>query len=452
MNTIYKAIGAALLFLALFASCEKDDGYSISTPVIQSANIYPVTFSFGDEVTLTAQLSDKETRLAQLTASIIAGERVIGEQTIPLSGNDEEINAPLFIPLVDNLADSDVKITLTLRNVLKGEITHEITGLIGKRAYYNQLYLVPDNGKIITLSPQSGNKDKYEATGLGLNRSFNYKIAQKLTANNQIDYSGLVWGDLNGRMTLVDDKGKSLFAFASGIDYIQNFVFDNYGFGITISGANFGPNDLMLSLFDDVTLDNERFHTLTRSLSKGQEYTLFGDLADDIIVYNTDFFDRLATNKVKFLGETGEYTLYYNTLRQHVIVGVDNPAYPDFILMTGGGLGYPSKVSGIDKEHTWWGFGNVRNFILFRKIAENVYQGTMWIHAKDDGWVSFKPYETTGWGGEKRFDAFTYTGENVLESSDGGDWHPNSTIDTDAFYRFTIHWVQNTVHVEKITL
>ena len=446
-----------MLSLGLFTACEKDDAYSISTPVIESAAIHPATFSFGDEVMLTAQLSDKETRLAHLTVSIFAGERNIGEQVIPLSNNEETVNASLFIPLVDHLANgSNVKIVLGVRNVLKGETSHEITGLTGNRAYYNQLYLVTDDGQVVTLNPQSGNKDKYEATGLDLNRSFSYKIAQKLTEANQIDhtvdYTGLVWGNVNGKMALVDELGASLFAFAPGIEYIHSIVFDNAAFDVTLTGANFGPNDLNLNSFDNKTIDNEAFRTSTRSLTKDQEYTLFGALADEMIVYNPDFFERLAANKVRFLGETGEYTLYYNTYRRHVIVGVENPAYPDFLLITGGGIGYPTKVSGIDKEHAWWGFGNVRNFILLRKIAENTYQGTIWMHAKDDGWVGFKPYETTGWGGEKQFRLFTVTGENALESSDGGDWHPSATIDTGAFYRLTIHWANNTVHVEKIIL
>ncbi|MDR0541686.1 MAG: hypothetical protein LBH19_05680 [Dysgonamonadaceae bacterium] len=450
MKTIDQLTGIAFLFVCFFASCEKNDVYSIPTPVVESANVNPSVFSFGDEVTLAAQLSDKDARLSQLIVNIIAGERVIGRQVFPLSGNTEEVNTSLFIPLVDNQADgAAVKIELILRNVLKGEATHEITGLTGKRSYYDQLYLVTDDGKVLTLAPKSGNKDHYEASGLELNRSFSYKIAQKLTIDHQIDYSGLAWGSVNGKIALIDDKGESLFAFVPESDYTKNFTFDNYAFSVTLTGAKLGPNDLALNDFNNTTFDGELFRFLTRSLTKGQELNLFGDLADDMIVYNPDFFERLAGNRVKFLGETGEYTLYYNTYRRHVIAGVNNPAYPDYLLMTGNGLGYPTKVSGIDREHTSWGFGNVRNYILFRQTAENIYQGTMFI--KDASWAGFKPYETTGWGGEKQYNLFAFTGEKVLESSDGNDWHSAADIDADAFYRLVINWAENTVHVEKIT-
>ncbi|GHV21977.1 hypothetical protein FACS1894174_06080 [Bacteroidia bacterium] len=453
MKTIYKIGGIALLSLCLFTQCDKEDDYTVSKPEIKSAAITPTTFSYGDTVRLTAQVSDADARLAALNIDIVVDNRVIAVQSVPLSTNQEEINVPVFIPLVADLPDkTEVKINLRARNLLKGETSHEIGSLTGERAYYNRLYLVTDNGAVYPLAPEGSNKDRYVASGLTLLRSFNYKIAQKITGENQIDYSGLVWGNKNGKPALVDENGESLFAFAAGVDYIDRFVFDAYSFGTSLAGQNFSANDLIPDLFEEQTIDSELFKKYTRSLEKNQELTLFGELADQNVLYNFDFFERLSPNKVKFLGETGNYTIYYNTYRKHVIIGVENPAYPNYILVTGGGLGYPTKVTGINKEHVWWGFGNVRNFILFRKIADNVFQGTFMIHAKDDSWVGLKPYENTSWGGEKRYDAFTFTGEPAFESADGGDWKATENVDPDACYRVTINWVANTVNVEKIIL
>jgi len=211
----------------------------------------------------------------------------------------------------------------------------------------------------------------------------------------------------------------------------------------------------MLKTFGETTIDNEPFRMLSRTLVKDQEYVLFGKLGDEQVIYHLDFFERTAFNKVKFLGETGNYTLYYNTFRQHVVLRVEAPAYPEYLLITGGGIGYPTKVlSGSDRAHCWWGFGNVRNFILMRKISEDVFQGTIFIHYDEWNWVGFKPYENTGWGGDgadlNSFSAFTVTGEDVLQGD--GNWEPKSNIDSDAVYRLTIHWSAKTVHVEKITL
>ncbi|GHV04634.1 hypothetical protein FACS189416_3260 [Bacteroidia bacterium] len=452
MKAIYKTIGFAFLAVCFLASCDKDDDYSTSTPVIQSAEITPTTFAFGDSVRLTAKLADAQTRLATLNVRITADNRTIAEQVIQVGGNEQDIDLPVFVPLVDNLSEgSRVKIELSLKNVLKGEATQEIAGLTGNRPYFNQLYLVTDDGKVYPLVQESYAKDNYTAADLALNRSFSYKIAQKVSGT-EIDYSGLVWGSKNGKIALIDERGESIFAFAMGADYIESFTYNSLGFNVFLSGDKYSDNDFALSGFAEETIDGEVFRTLRRTLEENQEITLFSDLADDLIVYNPDFFDRLSKNKVRFLGETGEYTIYYNTYRKHVLIGVDNSSYPDYLLITGGGIGYPTKVPGIDKEHCWWGFGNVRNFLLFRKIEDNVFAGTMAFHPKDDSWVSFKPYENNGWGGEKRFDQMTLVGDKLLESSDGNNWYPSSEMDPNAFYRIIINWATNTMEVEKVTL
>jgi hypothetical protein len=449
MNYFNKKI-CILVAFALF-SCADNDEYSISTPAIESAAIAPTTFTFGDSVMLTAKLTDADARLATLTISIIVGDRTIDVQNVPIGGNSEDLSIPVFVPLVDNLPDgADVKIALNVKNVLKGAATHEITGLKGNRPYYNRLYLVTDDGEVFPLTPQSASKDRYETTGLTLYRSFNYKIAQKITGN-QIDYSGLVWGNKNGKISLIGEQGESAFAYASGVDYVQTFVYDNNTFGVTLSGKNFAQDDLVPARFEEETIDGELFRKLTRTLAKNQELTLFNEFAAEIVVCNPDFFERTTPNKIKFLGETGTYTLYFNTYRKQLLIGVENPAYPDYLLITGGGIGYPTKVPDIDKAHAWWGFGNVRNFILCRKIAVDVYQATIYI-LNDPSWVGLKPYENTGWGGEKTFDKMTFTGEQIFESPDGGDWKPKTTLDPNVFYRLTINWATNTVNVEKVTL
>jgi hypothetical protein len=452
----YRQIGGtARLFTVLFIatvlfSCENDEQYTISKPVIISAQISPQTFEFGDSVILTANIGDDEANLSALSVEFRAGDRIISEQSFAVGGNKADINQPVFVPLIPDVHDgTGITVRLKARNVLKGESVTEITGLTGNRPSFNQLYLVVGDNKIHVLTPQSNDKNKFETGNLTLDRAFDYRIAQKITGN-QIDYSGLVWGNRNGRLSLTDETGEPAFAYVEH-DYADSFVFDGLSFGVALSGRDYSENDIVMSKFSETTIDGEPFRTFTRNMTRNQEYTLFGEL-DEEIVYNPDFFEQTAINKVKFLGATGAYTIYYNAFRKHVIVGVENPAYPDFILLTGGGIGYPTKVKGIGIEHVWWGFGNVRNFILFNRTAENVYQGTMMIHAKDDSWVGCKPFENTGWGGEKRFDAFTFTGLQIFESADGGDWHPTSDVSPEDYYRITINWAANTVNVEKVNL
>ena len=452
-RTLISLTIASVLF---FVSC--DDEYGArkeSTPVIESASVNPANFTFGHPITLNVLVTDPATSLTELEYRIMSNGKIITSGSIPIGDSRHEVSEDIDVPLVSYQPDNaPVTVTLTARNVLKGFAEKEITGLTGSRPAYSQLYLVTEDGSIVTLTPQATNKDRFEATGLTLDGTFNFKIAEKLTSDRQIDYEGAVWGNVNGRLAIIDSRGESSFTYTPDTDYTQSFLFDNYAFSVTVTGSAFSDTDIALSAFAESTIDGEAFLTIRHPLEKDREYSLFGKLADNQIVYNLDFFERTAVNKVRFLGETGTYTLYYNTYRQHVVLGVDNPAYPDYMVITGGGIGYPTKVSGIDKEHTWWGFGNVRNFILMRKIATNVFQATLYIREKDDSWVGFKPYENTGWGGDgdaiNSFSIFTATGEDVLEGT--GNWLPKVNIDTNAVYRLTINWAAKTVHVEKIIL
>ncbi|MDR1408643.1 MAG: hypothetical protein LBJ23_11465 [Tannerella sp.] len=455
MTALNKLIVTTAAAALLLASCDDEYGpRKESTPVIESAAVTPARFAFGDSVTLTARLSDPATTLASLTCEVTADGRIIASSRLSVGGRQADIALPLFIPLVRNQADNvAVTVRITVDNVLKGAASEEITGLTGMRVRYDRLYLVTEGGDAFALTPQESDGDRYEARGLTLPRAFSYRIAAQVTDDGQVDYSRAVWGSVDGRIAMTGAGGEAAFACVDGADdYVQSVVYDNYAFDLLLSGGAYSPNDIMPDAFADASFDGEAFRTLTRSLVKNAEYTLFGSLADAQLVYNPDFFERPAANKVRFLGETGVYTLYHNTYRRHVIVGVEHPAYPHYLLVTGGGIGYPTLVEGIDREHAWWGFGNVRNFILLRRIADDVFQGTIFIHAKDDSWVGFKPYETTDWGGEKGFALFTVTGDDVLEGTADGNWHPKDGLDAGAFYRLTIHWTANTVHVAKITL
>ena len=460
MKYIEKIIILTAFSLILFASC--DDEYDFgspkqSTPVIESAGIEPSTFIFGDTVTLNAKITDPATTLTTLEYQIKSGDKVISTGSIPISGGSTAtVSNKILIPLTPEQSDNaQVVISLTANNVLKGFANRDITGLTGKRPVYEKLYLVTDDGFVVELLPQSTNKDIYERKGLSLEHSMSYKIAEKVTSDKQIDYSGTVWGNVNGKISTIDEKGESAFVHAVGYDFLNDFLFDNLKFSVDIAGINediLGEDDIFLSKFGEAIFDGEFFRTYECNLVKNREYTVFGALVSEKIVYNLDYFERTAHNKVKFLGETGDYTLYYNTYRQHVILWVDGPAYPDYLPITGGGIGYPTKVlSGEDRAHCWWGFGNPRNFILPRKIADNVFQATIFIH-DDPGWVGLKPFENTGWGGEKGFDVFTITGEDIFDGNDGNNFIPNNNIDSDAIYRLTFNWANNTLNVEKMTL
>lgn len=462
MNSIYKIfmlIGVIGLF---FASCEDEYGpRKESIPVFESVAVSPSSFTFGDSITLAATISDPATMLTSLKYEIVSEGRVITSGEIPLVGDTYEVNQSIFVPLLNNQNDNaEVVVNLFATNVLKGATAYEVTGLTGKRPGYNKLYLVTDDGAVAVLSPQSSDKNKFEGTDLTFETSFRYKLAEKLNADKTIDYSGDVYGNVDGKIAMIAEGGESSFIYTPDADYTKIIVFDNFAFSTTTTGSNLGADDFALSAFGNQDIYGETFRTLKRTLEKDKTYTVFGKLGDAENIYNPDFFERISDSRVKFLGETGEYTIYFNPVRKNIIVGVDNPAYPQYLLACGYGLGYPTNVtsdeistvySGHHRVHTEWGFGHIMNYVLLRQISDGVYQGTFFTPGDHDHYAGFKPFENTGWANEKKAGNFTFTGEQIITGDN--DWTIASDSGTEsANYRFTIDLNNNTVNIEKVTL
>lgn len=465
MNSIYKIlmfIGAVAFF---FSSCEDEFGpRKESTPVIESASVSPATFTYGDSIKLTAKISDPATSLTTLSYEIVSAGRTITSGEIPLSGDNYEAKQSVFVPLLNGQADNaDVVVNLVARNVLKGSVTHQVTNLKGKRPVYSKLYLVADNGSVSVLQATSADKNKFERTDLTLDPTFRYKIAEKLNADNTINYGGAVYGNVNGKLAMINETGESAFVYVNNADYTKVFVFDSYAFSVSATGSKLGADDLALAAFGNQDIFGETFRTLKRTLENGKTYTVFGNLAETKNIYNPDFFERVSDSRVKFLGESGEYTIYYNPVRKNIFVGVDNPSFPAYLLACGWGLGYPTKVtsaeiasvySGHQRTHTSWGFGNVMNYVLMRRVSTGVYQGTFYTPGDSDHYAGFKPFENTGWANEKKAGNFTFTGEKIITGAN--DWTiANGATDpviASGNYRFTINLNTNTVHIEKVTL
>jgi hypothetical protein len=465
MKTIYRILITAVVITLVFASC--DDSYGPrkeSVPQFISASATPGTFNFGDTITLSVNIIDPATNLSTLFYEVIDNGKVITTGSVPLNGDSAELDFPIYMPLIKDQSDNaPIRINLIAQNVLKGVSHHVVEGITGKRPEYERLYLVTDNGTVVPLESSDADKNRFEATELTLDPTFRYKIAHKLHSDNSIDYSGHVYGNVGGRIGMIGENGESAFAYMPDVEYTKTFTFYNVPLFTTMVGDNLGADDLALSSFGSENIDNEAFRTITRTLEQGKSYTLFGVLGDSENIYNVDFFERESDSKVKFLGNTGEYTIYFNPVRKNIFVGLDNPSYPDYLLASGWGLGYPTNAttaeigavySGRNRTHTSWGFDNVLNYVLLRKTSDNIYQGTFYTPGEHDHYAGFKLFENTGWGNEKKAGDFTFTGEQII--SGDNDWTVSNSegdpIIESANYRFTVNLNNNTVHIEKITL
>ena len=463
MKSIYQVFLILSSIALLFASCDDEYGPTKeSTPFFESATIYPTAFTFGDSITLSATIIDPTTKLESLSYEIVADGKIITTGSLSLLDDTIEVTLPIFVPLLSGQNDnSEVLINLAANNILKSTAYYQITDITGKRPVYDYLYLVTDNGTVTKL--ESNKSNMFEKLDLTLDNYFSFKIAEKLSQDNTIDYSGAVYGNKNGKVAMIDQDGKSIFAFTPNSDYTKIFTFDNLNFIFSTKGDELGQDDLALSSFGEQDIIGESFRTLTRTLDNNKIYSVFGALADSQNIFNLDFFERISDDKVKFLGETGDYTIFYNPVRKNIFIGTENPSYPDYLLASGWGLGYPTHVTteeissvypGHHRTHSDWGFENVMKYLLLRRIDDNIFQGTFYTPGDHDHYAGFKLFENTAWGNEKGAGQFTFTGEDIIKGDDNWDI-PNEEEDPiveSANYRFTVNLNDNTVNIKKITI
>lgn len=454
MKFIYKNIMCGLLACLLLASCEAEDTREVfphSTPVIESASINPSAFVYGDTVSINAKVSDGETPLSTLEVMLVSNDVLLAKHTVRTSGNSMDVSSKFKIAYKSQLPDNqDIEVRLTLTNVEGDKTVGTISGLKGKRKYFDKLYLVLETEQVIELTPEAAKSDKYRSEILKLkSKKIRYKVAEKLTPEGLIDFSGKVWGYDGNMINIIDETGDFITSEGADMDYVTQITFDTYWFSDQLKGEKFSAGDLLLDSFNDVTIGGEAYKKLTRGFTKNQELTLYGDLAVADLLFNMDYFDRTAEDKVVFKGDDGDYELYYNSTRMFVLVVPIPREFPKALLACGMGLGYPSKVK--TEATTSWGFDTVLQCIVFRAVASGVYQGTVYFDAKE---ANFKFFENGGWGNEKR--STDYTMPSILAKDtdlgkDDGNWYASASA-VSGNYKITINLNTKVVTAESVTL
>jgi hypothetical protein len=459
---IFSTIAAA----CLFASCNDNDfgetGYT--NPAFEAATVAS-TVVMGDSIAVSATVTDPGTNLKTLTAEVYAGDVLLTSKSFFIGNKQAEVDSKVKVPLgkaIDEGAQLTVK--LVAANMMNRTAERSFT-VTASRPNITKLYLVPENGEPVELLPQAGNSNKFEAKALMLSPAFNYYIAQSVSGN-AVDFSKMVWGSVNGHTALVEEGADRLFAYAPESNLINEVVFDVYNFQASFNGVFFEGLFWSEATFSTATSAGGETLGMTHvELEKDTEISLSGDLATLDVVFNMDFFERIDAKNVKFIAPTGEYDIYYNAVRKNVIVGVAAPAYPDYLLANGWGLGYPTKVSteaiqavypGRNLTTTDWNFNDVLSFILFRAVTPNVFQATVFLPGAHDNYASFKPFENSGWANEKKATDFTFTGENIIvPGASDGNWNiPNDqgTIVETKVRRITINLNTMNCNIESVDM
>jgi len=322
---------------------------------------------------------------------------------------------------------------------------------------------INDGATFKPFSNTAWGNDVFDAANCTFTGSNILKPSGDWTPNENMDKTAYYRISLNAATKAVDIKK---------VNSTGEELPDESGGGNT-GGTGVDPNTPIVS--DKFTTDDavsqvikdEQYSVMYYTLEKDKVYTLGGAMANENLLYNMDFFERVSTTTVKFLGENGNYRLYYNHVRRYVLVGI-GPDFskansPDYMIICGIGLGYPTKTptsvisfyySGKDLYTTEWNTNTPMSFILMRKTADNVYQATVFMAPQD--WTSYKPFENTSnwWDGGKPYSSLSFSGDNLIQQTGGTDdnWGVTSNVVEQQAYRIIMDLNNNTVTANSIDM
>ncbi len=157
----------------------------------------------------------------------------------------------------------------------------------------------------------------------------------------------------------------------------------------------FSSNAQKINDTDLIVSDNIKQVNLT--LTKGSEVT-FSDFGKNVMdMVQPEFFEVTGTDKANFLGNDGEYTIYY--VKGVIFVADPGKIFPDALWISGKGLGHPKS-----EEQTDWSIEPPTMFMCNR-ISDNVYRTTLKLYEGFD----FKSFSRRSWDSDAGYGSNIFT-------------------------------------------
>ncbi|MCD7971597.1 MAG: DUF5016 domain-containing protein [Candidatus Azobacteroides sp.] len=462
MKNIYKFLVAGLILLV---SCSEDDlervYYPHSQPIIEEASLTSLSGEnqviAGDSVLFTAKVSDPVTPLSTLEVTFVIQDRLVLKEKIRTTDLQSEISAKFQIPFYANLEDGTVpEVFLTLENVegdkTEATLSEENNIQINKPSFGNRLYFVMQNGTVYTANRVLGSQSEYQTPKLNLaETSIRFKIAEKITSDNEIDYSGFVWGDANDQLAIIEEDGNFYQYTDPLIITINQFKFDVYSFDFTVDAERYNPIIVSGVELEAETLDGNSYMSANIGFSTDQEVEFSGidNLSDAL---NPDFFEYISDTKAKFLGLSGSYKILYNTNTGFIYVEQSDAVYPNALWICGTGIGFAQPPY---STTTSWNWSKPEDYRFCRKISDGVFQVTFYA---DD--FDMKFFHQRMWGNddgseEENSSGYTITPTTLMKAGANDAGEPNGNfVAGDAFtagvYRVVINVNDKTIGIESV--
>ena len=430
-----------------------------------------------DSIAFHVEINETKTPLSQLQVKVLVGLRVAATDLLRTKDYHYEADLKYPVSFGPNMPEGeDVKVYLTATNV-EGTATNVIlSGCTGRRPAMETMYIMPPSvsyaaigkGKQMTWDAE---KEAFVAYDMHWPKSFQCLLAVTGTKFGRVDWTTPVFGMLGGELQLVTkeqwdaEEATAIVLEDDNFETIDTVIFNPLTFDVTIGGKIAQPVTAINILSD---LAEEPAYISSSSARK--EYMgakVFFDKDSEVEItgvvdlekaYNPDWMEYLGGNKVKFLGEKGQYYLSYKIAEDYLVV---EPLYdltePDVMYLCGVGLGQPSWTP---KATSGWGFDSPNQNLVGRLIAPKTYQFTVYMLNDTEntdhpgfGSVNFKFFHQHGWGGEETALDYTQTGLNILSSSEDsnvGNWWSSASPAFEGIYRITLDKNKMETRYEKV--
>lgn len=441
---VYKLVSFYLFIGLLAISCQKQDEMffdpSVEAPVIGKLSLSHEQLKYGRSVKLNMEVTDADA-LSHVEIRLIANQAVLYSKT--LAGNnqktlkvEEEIEVPFGRLCGGQLASLEV--VATNKNVKTAQQSY---GILLERPEFSQLYLVvEETGEEIVLQ-------RDESSPL---TSYLYKATVDLPNHTNVfiysqpEKKGLVWGfdAATNTCELASLRPVSLCDSQSTEEKVKEVIFDAFSFEIAPLKKEMTVNDVVFMLYKKNASDKDFVSNTLRaqnvSLTNGEEVRT--ELIDlDALKFDPDFF-KLEGDKLMYIGQTGNVTLYMNTLYNFVFVeSTENPlvtevSYPEMLFVNGWGIGRPELWN----YNPDWDFNKA---VIFRKVSEDAVQTVYSQTVIVSKWVQFKFYNQKDWGGEFSCPDITFEDDNfkaVEESGKPGNYNISPSLSDDTNYKSAV--------------
>lgn len=431
-----KALLIVALSMMVFSACEDDIDKpgewpkwgNPSKPFVTNAEfIFPepsADILLGDEGQFSVILKDQYNDLKQADLEIMLGNNVIFSKTYSLKDLEADLVSDFKIPFLKNIENNTklaakLKISNETNNGITEYTLPEELQLSIKRPQFAKLYIVDDQGLVVELSKESTSDHIYTTTTDITGLSSRIWIAQKVTAQNRPVYSAFVWGMVDDEIVVVgENEGQAIPVVVPDGGTLKSVSFNSF---------TFQTSDLLFNSINGTEMNNspiQGYMELLVDLTKGQEVTFlgFGNVANKL---NVDFFINRGETKATFDGNSGKYKILYNLGSEFLYIEKEGTTLPDAMWICGSGLGFPQAPF---VTTTQWNWNIPTDYIYCKKVADNVFEATVYANA-----FMFKFFHQKGWGAEEDGRTYTKLSENVEDGRNEwgdktGDFAPGSSF------------------------